>query len=247
MPTELNAWIQTQHLTQSALLKLRNSFQNHPARLLILKDFLQESIALRLSEFLKDEAAFKVARGLYSAEHQAIDDGEWLSADENDKFFSFSKLVGVAPKHVLSRNALTYLRFRQSFQTPDVRNYFSQLSGSSLGWSDSFGCHSMKVGDFLKLHDDNARNRKLALVFYLTPGWESSFGGALTIINMEGNATRIEAEYNSMVAFDVTAGSKHFIKEITPRAGSKARMTISGWYLKGESEQLEAERPDPIR
>jgi len=243
MPTGLPSWIQAQHLSEPALLQFRNSFQRHRARLVILKDFLQESIALRLFEFLKQEADFAIAHGLYSAEDQAIDDTAWSRADENDKFFRFSKLVGVMPKHALSPNALTYLRFRQSFQSHDVRNYFSQLCGFSLGWSDSFGCHSMKAGDFLKLHDDNGRNRKLALVFYLTPGWQSCFGGALTVVSADGHETRIEAEYNSMVAFDVTAGSKHFIEAITPRAGSAARLTISGWYLKDGSECAELPYP----
>ena len=89
----------------------------------------------------------------------------------------------------------------------------------------------MKVGDVLKPHDDNGRNRKLALVFYLTPGWESRFGGALVVVSSNGGTTRIEADYNSAVIFDVTAGSKHFIEPILPEAKNKSRMTISGWYL----------------
>ena len=97
MPTGLNAWIQAQHLTESALLQFRNSFQRHPVRLLILKDFLQEAIALRLSDFLEKEAKFEVAHGLYSAEHQATDEEAWLRVDESDRFFRFSKLLGVSP------------------------------------------------------------------------------------------------------------------------------------------------------
>jgi hypothetical protein len=231
MTIGLHAWIQPQHLTESAILLYRESFQRHPARLLVLKNFLPGGLASRLGQFLQAEAIFQLAHGLYSAEEEAPDGAAWERAEEADRFFRFSKLIGVSPQFHLSPNALTYLRFRSAFQRADVKTYFERLSMSSLGWSDSFGCHAMRAGDFLKAHDDNGKNRKLALVFYLTPGWEPRFGGALVVVSSNGETTRIAAEYNSAVIFDVTAGSKHFIEPIVPEAETKSRMTISGWYL----------------
>jgi hypothetical protein len=231
MMTGLQPWIQPQHLTESAILLYRQSFQRHPSRLLVLKNFLPDSLAARLGQFLRAEAIFQLAHGLYSTEEKSPDLAAWERAEEVDRFFRFSKLVGVSAQFNLSPNALSYLRFRSAFQRGDVKEYFERLSMSSLGWSDSFGCHAMRKGDFLKAHDDNGKNRKLALVFYLTPGWEPRFGGALVVVSRHGETTRIEAEYNSTVIFDVTAGSKHFIEPILPEAENKSRTTISGWYL----------------
>ncbi len=239
MPTGLHAWIQAQHLTEPALLQFRKSFQRHPARLLILRDFLQESAADRLARFLHKEAEFQPKYGLYSAEEVAATKENWLRAEEEDRFFRSSMLTRVPEKYKLSPNTITYLRFRRDFQDPNLREFFERLSGLSLSTSNSFACHAMNSGDFLKVHDDNYANRRLALVIYLTPGWESRFGGALTMVSAEGHQTRIEAEYNSLVVFDVTAGSKHFIEPITAHAGNRARMTISGWYLNGETQCLE--------
>jgi len=247
MPTGLHAWIQAQHLTEAALLQFRKSFQRHPARLLMVRDFLQESVADRLAKFLRQEAEFQRKYGLYSSEEVAASEEDWLRADEGDRFFRASMLAGVPEKYKLSPNTVMYLRFRRYFQEPNLREFFQRLSGLNLGTSNSFACHSMNTGDFLKVHDDNFGNRRLALVIYLTPGWESRFGGALTVVSAEGHQTRIEAEYNSLVIFDVTARSKHFIEPITEHAGSIARLTISGWYLKGESEHLELERPESIQ
>ena len=228
----LSTWIQPQHLEQDALPAYRESFQTHPARLLVLKQFLQDSIAERLTKFLRDEAQFSLEYGLYSTGDEAADERTWLSADEGNRFFRFSKLVAVRPEYSMSPNALTYLRFRKAFQDPAFKTFFQELCGMQLGWSDDFGSHSMSAGDFLKSHNDDNRNRRLALVIYLSPDWRSDFAGALNVVDSRGQRTRIEVEYNSMVVFDVAAGTTHFVDPIAPRAGNVTRLTIGGWYHK---------------
>ena len=90
----------------------------------------------------------------------------------------------------------------------------------------------MKQDDFLKPHSDDNRNRSLALVIYLSPAWLSRFGGALNVVDSQGRRTIIEAEYNSMVVFDVAAGTTHFVDPINSNAGALSRLTIGGWYHK---------------
>ena len=48
---KLGAWIQPQHLEEAALEKYRKSFASHPARLVVIKEFLQPAVAERLSRF----------------------------------------------------------------------------------------------------------------------------------------------------------------------------------------------------
>lgn len=230
--TLLDPWIQPRHLQADALLSYRKSFETHPARFVVLKRFLQEAVAERLSRFLREEAEFCVEYGLYSTGEEAASEEEWLRAAAEDRFFRFSKLVGTPSQYKFSLNTLTYLRFRKAFQEPNFRTFFQELSGMRLGWSDDFGSHMMKAGDFLRPHTDNNRNRRLALVIYLSPGWEPCFGGALNMIDGQGNRARIEAEYNSMVVFDVAAGTTHFVDAIIPDAEDRVRLTIGGWYHK---------------
>ena len=74
--------------------------------------------------------------------------------------------------------------------------------------SDDFGSHSMTAGDFLKQHDDNNRNRRLALVLYLSPDWKPEYGGSLKIADPAGDGeSTVAANYNSLVAFDTLAGT----------------------------------------
>ena len=159
--------IQSCHLTNQAAQKYREAFNSHPARLVVIKDFLVLDVAQRLSRFLAQEAIFVPEYGLYSSKN-AVDEKQFLAAADPDRFFRYSKLTGTAPGFQMSPNAITYLRFRQVFQQPDFQVFFESISGLRLGWSDDFGAHKMLPGDFLRPHSDDNRNRRLAKDFEQT-------------------------------------------------------------------------------
>ena len=227
----LTSLIQSPHLSDEAIASYRAAFQSHLARFVVIEQFLVPEIAARLSEFLRTEGQFEIEYGLYSVEDRKVGVDEWTAAPEEDRFFRFSKLVGTPPEFQLSDNSLTYLRFRTAFQTDDnLRTFFEDVTGIQLARSDDFGSHSMAVGDFLNAHDDNNRNRRLALVLYLSPGWTREYGGSLHIVDEDGNESVIEATYNSIVAFDTLVRSTHYVAPIREAAGQQRRLTIGGWY-----------------
>jgi Rps23 Pro-64 3,4-dihydroxylase Tpa1-like proline 4-hydroxylase len=125
---------------------------------------------------------------------------------------------------------MTYLRLRQSLQQAEFREFFEALTGLELGSSDDFGVHSMSVGDFLRAHSDDLRNRSIAFVMYLSPGWNPSYGGALHMVDESSGETRIDATYNSIVVFDVQSENTHLVAPIEAAAGNARRLTIGGWY-----------------
>lgn len=225
----LGSWLRPQHVEAGALESYRSAFTSHPARLVVLENFLAPQVAERLAKFLATEAEFAPEFGLYSSEG-AVDEREWLLADEQDRFFRLRKLVRTPPQFQMSPNALTYLQFRKAFQRPELKAFFEAISGLSLGWSDDFGAHSMIQGDFLRPHSDDNRNRRLALVIYLSPEWKRDFGGALHVVDRSGTITEVEPRYNSMIAFDVLAAPAHLVLPIVPAAGHNQRLTIGGWY-----------------
>jgi Rps23 Pro-64 3,4-dihydroxylase Tpa1-like proline 4-hydroxylase len=227
----LASLIQRQHLADDAISSYQSAFQSHPARFAVIEEFLVPDTAARLSEFLRGEAQFETEYGLYSVEDRKVDENEWKAALHEDRFFRFSKLVGTRPEFQLSRNSFTYLTFRTSFQKDDdLRTFFEDVTGIELAASDDFGSHSMEAGDFLKAHDDNNRNRRLALVLYLSPDWTPEYGGTLHILDRDGNESVVEAKYNSLVAFDTIAETRHYVAPITQAAGGRKRLTIGGWY-----------------
>jgi hypothetical protein len=227
---KLGAWIQPQHLEDAALAEYEKSFVSHPARLVVIKNFLQPAVAERLSRFLSSEAEFKDEYGLYSIEG-AVKEEDWRRAAEDDRLFKLGKLVGTPPQFQTSPNAMTYLQFRMTFQRPELKGFFEAISGMPLGASNDFGAHSMTQDDLLRPHSDDNRNRQLALVIYLSPGWKPEYGGQLRVTHLDGKETMVEAEYNSMIAFNVLTHSAHVVEPVRSNdGGTKRRLTIGGWY-----------------
>lgn len=227
----LGAWIQPQHLEDDALEAYRTKMANHPGRLILVEDLLVDDKAEKLSRFLHEEAEFRTEFGLYSAE-AAVTEEEWQRADDEDRMFRLRRLSGIPPQFQFSPNALTYLQFRQALQQPAFAEFFQALTGLDLGTSEDFGVQSMKPGDYLRSHSDDVRDRRIALVIYLSPGWRSEFGGTLVMTDRDGNSTRVDPGYNSMVVFDVLADSMHLVEPIAESAGDATRFTIGGWYPK---------------
>ena len=225
----LAAWIRPQHLTEDALAGYRETMAAHPARMVVLHDVLTKEAAERVAAFLADEAVYTIGHGLYS-QHDGVDASAWEAAPVEDRFFRFGKLTGQRPEAMLSDNMLTYLQWRAFVTEPPFRAFFESLTGIVLGASDDFGCHEFRVGDFLLAHDDANRDRRVALVMYLTPAWRPRFGGALAMQAADGSVDRVEATFNTMVVFDTLAGSSHHIERIEDAAAEEARRTFGGWF-----------------
>lgn len=227
----LASLVPAEHLEPSALESQRAKFQSNPASFIVFEDFLHPALAEHLSEFLRHEANFEMEFGLYSAEEHKVDESQWLAAPEDDRFFRYGRLVGTSPQFQFSPNSLAYLQFRKAFQTDEnLRSFFQETTGLELARSEDFGSHSMGAGDFLKEHDDNNRNRRLALVLYLSPDWTVDLGGSLHIVDSGGRESIVAPGYNSLVAFDTLAGTVHFVEPIGDSAGDQRRVTIGGWY-----------------
>lgn len=227
--TALSDVIDARHLEPSALDASLVAFQSHPANLVVLRDFLVPDLAARLATFLAEEADFYTEYGLFSVDG-AVEESRWSAAPDPDRFFQMGKLAGIRPEMLLSDNALSYLRFRRTFQEDAFRHFWEQATGLALASSDDFGVHAMRVGDFLRPHSDDNRGRRLALVLYLTSDWRDEFGGQLTVNHPDGGATTISPEFNSIVAFDVLTNTSHLVHRVDEAAASAIRFTIGGWY-----------------
>lgn len=225
----LAGWIQPQHLDAETISTYRASFSSHPARMVVIPGFLHDDVADRLSRFLLNEAEYHAEYGIYSVEG-AVPEERYLAADDSDRFFRLHRLAGIPEQHRFSMNALTYLQLRDAFQQPAFEAYFEELTGLELGASDDFGVHSMRTGDYLRAHADDNKERAVALVMYLTPGWSPGFGGSLHMSHPDGGETRVDADFNSIVIFDVLAGTSHSVAPVEASSGELPRVTIGGWY-----------------
>lgn len=239
----LGSWIQPRHLQNEAIKHHHQLFTSHPARLLVIKQFLLDEVAESLSRFLTDEAAFTLSHGLYSNanRHGNVPDiGEqaWREAEPRNRFYRFSEIIGALAEYRSSANLTAFRNFVAALKGDAFRAYFEEVSGIDLGPTPLVNAYSYSVGDFLSLHTDDVKDKRLSFVFYLSPQWEPGFGGTLHLIDPDGNVLQISPEHNNLLIFDVTARTEHFISPVEASAGDKARMTISGWFLTPHNQDL---------
>ena len=242
MIDQLNSWIHHRHLNPEAMKAYCRAFTSHPARALVLKDFLVDEVAERLSRFLSREAQFKPVYGLYSRVHKDgnisdVTRDAWLEAQEQNRFYKWSDYAGFFDEFRHSSNLSEFQNFLLAFRADSFKRYFEAISGLSFGPAPLINAYSYKAGDFLSSHTDDVKSKRLSFVFYLSPHWEHRFGGILNLIDQSGDLTQIQPDYNSLTVFDVTARTEHFVSPVEPCAGENARLTISGWFLKPNVEQ----------
>lgn len=211
--------------------------------MLVIKRFLLAEVARSLSRFLTYEADFTISYGLYSNANRYgnvadISERDWLEADPQSRFYRFSEITGALKQYSESANLEVFRNLVAALKGGDFKSYFEAVTGIDLGPVPLVNAYSYRVGDFLSLHTDDVKEKRLSFVFYLSPQWESDFGGTLHLIDSDGNVCEVSPEHNSLVIFDVTAKTEHFISPVEAGAGDKARLTVSGWFLTPPSNDL---------
>jgi len=228
----LGRWIQPQHYSDDSLVRSRQALATSGPRFLVLENFLNERTASELAELFANEAVYRTERRTYSSdrEDRFVDEAEWKHAHDDDRFFTFDVFTSARPECLLSKNVMTYLKFMGDFPGQPFMDFFSLLLGVQIG-GVQWNVHSMGRGDFLRIHNDDLRNRQFAFVLYLSPAWNESYGGTLHLVDGARNI-QIEPRYNSLVVFDVTHGIRHFVETIRPSAEHRRRISFGGWLLR---------------
>ncbi|MCY1034363.1 2OG-Fe(II) oxygenase [Corallococcus sp. BB11-1] len=221
------SWLQSQHLTPERLEGYRAQYREHPAGALVLRDFFQPEVAMSLARFLAEEALFDMRYKLTTHDDYVPEDA-WYAAPPGDRFYVMSMMAGVRPECRLSRNVMTFLRFRSEFFGAPFLRFFEQACGVTLDGGD-LSPRVMARSHFVSPHIDDFDRRHVAFALYLSPDWRPEYGGALHFVTRDGGTVRMEAEYNSIVLFDATRATLHYVSEVLPEAGTHRRFSVGGW------------------
>lgn len=119
--------------------------------------------------------------------------------------------------------------------TESTLNFFRELlSAPQISFADAqitrFG-----AGHFLNVHDDNVvdKNRVAAFVINLTKEWRPDWGGALHMLDEQGNITNsFVPSFNEINIFKIPID--HYVGYVSPFAMQK-RVSITGWLRTGEN------------
>lgn len=188
-----------------------------PFRHWVIDDFLPESLAKTLFEVFpsSNESAW---------EHYNY---EMQKKSASNKFISF-------PEHI--RTFISYLSndsFISSLET--LTSIYPLLSDPSL---DGGGLHQIYNDGSLAVHADFARHRKydltrrLNLIYYLNPDWQSSYRGNLCLYDDTGSHVKKEIPplFNRLVVFETSNTSFHGHPEKLAIPSTLSRKSIALYY-----------------
>ena len=174
--------------------------------------------------------------GLYSTGASRVQSDAFSEAGDDDRFYRFRSMVGVDPASGLSDTTFAYMQLRRGLQSGAGGRYFETISGLELAVADDFNPHRMEAGDYLRPHNDQNNNRRVAIVIYLSPGWTPEYGGTLVVVDQDDRSHTVPAKYNSIVIFETAGHKHHYVETIDEQAGERARLTLGGWYHHPEPE-----------
>jgi Rps23 Pro-64 3,4-dihydroxylase Tpa1-like proline 4-hydroxylase len=130
------------------------------------------------------------------------------------------------------------LKSFRKFLATKVRDLLMKITGIKLNGRVDVAGSKYEQYDMLLPHDDRMEERKFAFIFYLSPEWDSEWGGNLQLFNSDENyyptnvAKSITPLNNSFLFFDIDHSlghtSWHCVEEVT-EAG-KARISLNGWF-----------------
>lgn len=128
------------------------------------------------------------------------------------------------------RRAATPLAgFAQFMSSPQMLDFFRELTGHhEIRFVDAQATR-YRAGDFLTRHDDlvGGKHRSHAFVLGLTRGWRPEWGGLLLFNDASGGvAQTMTPAFNTLDLFAI--GQPHSVSYVAPYAEG-SRISITGW------------------
>lgn len=228
--SELGALMNERHLIGSQMEVYRDQFRQHPLKIIQIRNCLKPKIADQIAKYLAEEAQYSTIYGLYSRKPHQVDETEWLNAPDEDRIFIYDMIDRSEQPPGFAPTLLQYLKLRKLVDTEAFRSFAMHVCDISVNRTNVAVTHKFDENQFLRRHNDKSGNRKIAFILYLTPNWQSEYGGALHIVGKSNEEAYFQPEFNSLVMFDVQGHDYHEIQQLKQLPDGVARYTLGGWF-----------------
>ena len=224
--TQLNHWLQPQHLQSENLAQYRQAFLDHEAGVLQIDDFLKTDLLQKASQFLHHQGQYTPSRGLYKKQKGGVSTADWENATEKERFYIMEKLNTEIAYDPTNENFQTYQQLTKLFISEAFETYLTRLTGIPSLATWSYTPHKMTSGHYMKRHSDRNGANRLSVLVYMSPGWQPDYGGALRVETKAGQEFVVENRFNRFVVIDLHRHHKHAVQLVTDLAGPNARIAL---------------------
>ena len=201
----LNNWINKEYLTEDKIKSLNNLFiKNSPFPNLEMTRFLEKKKLIQLIKSIAKQPFHPKKSDLF-------------------QFSQTSDLLKVNDKVIQE--------FVSLLKSKEMVSFMHELTGLKLNGKIDLFCSIYQDTDYLLVHDDQLKGRKIAFMFYLSDLNEKD-GGALALYDNKNKVPymitkRVLPRLNSFVFFEVSPISFHSVEEVV---SNKQRIALTGWF-----------------
>lgn len=180
-----------------------------------------------------------------SEEFYHIPNEEWDGSDQHD---DMQLKRGYKNMHNMP---LTLKKIIQVLESPEALSYFSRLTGIFGLQADpemhGGGLHVTSRGGKLSVHSDfnihptSGLHRRLNILLYMNPVWESNWGGNIELWNYEMTEKIVDLEpvFNRMVLFNTTSETYHGHPDPLNTPEGIERRSIALYYYTAQRPEYE--------
>ena len=196
----LNKYINKNHIENEKIL-VKEFLKAKPFPHLIIKDFLKEDLANKLSKELKEEKFTK---------------------QESD-LFSFSQ-----SNDLEKTNNKTLKEFYNLLNSKEFKEYLEKITNIKAYLKIDCSGFIYTNTDYLLPHDDRLETRKVAYVLNLSKDFIKEDGGSLDFFENNKIIKSITPKFNTFTIFKVIENKTyHQVSEVLR---DKERLSIAGWF-----------------
>jgi hypothetical protein len=112
------------------------------------------------------------------------------------------------------------------FAHPATRETMARLSRRNCSGTTACAATLYVSGDYSLPHSDAWGLRNVTFIWHLTKDWDARWGGNFYWVP---SMTTLDSSFNTLVLFNVTQDSVHFVTQVSPHARGK-RFTVNGWW-----------------
>ena len=223
-------WLNDKCLDKQSIMTRRELFYQNCPHHIMLDDFLNTNVLLKITKALASSHLWKQQRHLYGQHY--VNEEEWqdskkLQFVQRNEWVEPGEQLPAESGDVILRRLLDFLRGESFFEfLKDLTGLPLCLSAHRKDNTKLFSCGSQ---DFIGEHKDNSLNRELCLLLYLSPNWSQDDGGHLCFRGRGSDPINYPPLFNRCVLFaPASAGASHWITSVRGGAGQPHCVDVSG-------------------
>src|SRR5215831_13627862 len=178
----LEDWINHHYLQAANQAAHATAFAGESHSSIALDKFLRPDKFSALQRMFAIEGRFEERYYLWEWEEggrseRAVSADTWRNAPADRRAFVERVFVGPHPKYRISGGITAHFKFVEMLASPQFMNFLYTVTGLRARTVSGLLPRIMVGGQYIPPHSDFMPTRDLCGVFYVSAGWQPSFGG----------------------------------------------------------------------